>query len=907
MIDTVVKRQRSGSGSDREGQLKAAVGRATRSPMIRDVVSIAVMLAAILSVYYPVVFGFKSLVTDAPLPKGPLYVGDPMAGGPITYGKLLAVMQSWSHLHLPIWLPTEGYGITLGGNQAAPWFFPEELLRALCPHNPSLWNVAALGLAALGAYILARELGAGRIGAMASGVVFSLSGPMIANINLDMINPLAVMPFVIWSGKRFIDARASAKKSWPWFVASTFTISQLFLAGFAEVLPLELITVGIYLLIRILTVSAGARDRIKLAGSWILSLLAGIGSALIAIVTLLQPLGSYSVLQSGRSYIHHYAGFWLISLFDPWTFGKGLTSGSLNPGVTDWSPGNIVIFALFGVGVFSLFRLEKGWQRRWMVASVALVGFGLLGFADELSVLNIFALPPFNLIAMVRFLQYLWWLPLSLVVGQAVTLMARNRVSRTILGAGLLGSFGALASLWIYIFVVGAGKFKAVSSANVGSTIRTNFPLVVFPLVACLVLLLFRGRIRALLALASLLALTLYVVPRNFFPANQAPSMAQSVKAALDRAGLADSLAFAPDNLYLPSALVADGIPEIQSFDVFFPKGYSSTLIHWFGDAPTKDPSSPLFPFAPTMYRVSAGPYSLGPLRAIGVETVVLSRPLAKADFSELPVAAPEPPDIGVSALRYRAAMTALLSVYKSRGDLLEAFPVATDSSAMITWALSSQRAGDVDAKLLAPYLSVYQAIHSYQSKAPTFKPIVAKAISNPISYVGSATFDGSKVYIYQIGGSANKGPVWIPRDVRIMPKGFSGVVPLNEPVASLPYGTSYSLNQQAALKITNVKLSENTDSAILDFNSSGRGLIAIRRQVAPGETLTVNGARAKLIKVDNFLTGVEVSPGRNVVRVDYVGSSVSIIFWVDLALNGAMAAIIIACLFGMAKRRLTA
>jgi len=85
------------------------------------------------------------------------------------------------------------------GSFQLPALYPPDLLHALWP-SPAFvsWLLTLhLPLAALGAYWLARELGATRAGAFASGVVLSLCGFTLSTLNLyAFLQALALAPFV---------------------------------------------------------------------------------------------------------------------------------------------------------------------------------------------------------------------------------------------------------------------------------------------------------------------------------------------------------------------------------------------------------------------------------------------------------------------------------------------------------------------------------------------------------------------------------------------------------------------------------------------------------------------------------------------------------------------------------------
>jgi hypothetical protein len=91
------------------------------------------------------------------------------------------------------------------GAPAIPVTYPLDLLLALLPGPvPASWLLTLhLPLAALGFYWLARELGADRLGAYASGTAFALGGLAASSVNLYVfLQALALAPFVALAMRR---------------------------------------------------------------------------------------------------------------------------------------------------------------------------------------------------------------------------------------------------------------------------------------------------------------------------------------------------------------------------------------------------------------------------------------------------------------------------------------------------------------------------------------------------------------------------------------------------------------------------------------------------------------------------------------------------------------------------------
>jgi Bacterial membrane protein YfhO len=101
---------------------------------------------------------------------------------------------------LPAWNP-----FIFEGSFQLPAVYPPDLLLALSPGPVfASWLLTLhLPLAALGAYWLARELGASRVGAFAGGALYALCGFALSTLNLYVfLQALALAPFVVGLARR---------------------------------------------------------------------------------------------------------------------------------------------------------------------------------------------------------------------------------------------------------------------------------------------------------------------------------------------------------------------------------------------------------------------------------------------------------------------------------------------------------------------------------------------------------------------------------------------------------------------------------------------------------------------------------------------------------------------------------
>jgi hypothetical protein len=117
-----------------------------------------------------------------------------------------ALRSSIGHGEWPLWNRFEGCGDALaGGAQAAP-FSPFTLLALLLPVAASFGFSASIAffLAALGTYLLARELGCGEMAALTGAAVFTLSAPIALQILWPLGFGWALLPLVLMATRRVI-------------------------------------------------------------------------------------------------------------------------------------------------------------------------------------------------------------------------------------------------------------------------------------------------------------------------------------------------------------------------------------------------------------------------------------------------------------------------------------------------------------------------------------------------------------------------------------------------------------------------------------------------------------------------------------------------------------------------------
>jgi hypothetical protein len=853
-----------------------------------EIAHITFLSLILLAVYAPVLLGHASLLTDSSFPSGSVSFGDPAAGGPITFYKELAVANAWAHLHFPWWLPSEGYGVTLAGNQAAPWFFPEIVVHLLFPMNLSIWNVFALIFGAVGVYLLCRHLNISPSGGVASGVVYVLAGPAITNLNLDMINPLMVMPYLLLASLKLLDALKSRRYAITWMSLCTFALSQLFLSGFAEVYPIELATVGLFLLVRLYELHVGVRKAIAFLGVWLGCVLVGVASSLIAIITLIQPLRSYTLFQYSGSWSTALPKFWLSIMFDPWAFGRGVVASPLMQGYTAWEFGNPVIVGLAIVGALLALRRDVRGEvgTRWVYLAYALLAYGLFGIVNLFHVLDVLSIPPLNLIASVRFLAFAWWLPLALVVGWTISRIRFASTRVLVLGYSVQ-VVAAVPLLWlVYRYVYAPQQ----SSPLLLSVLRDSAFIGGLFVLGLIVIVLVPRSARAYGALIAIVAATVLVVPKNFWPVRQAPQEAQGIVHIIRHAGLGKVATFSSGSLNLPSGLISDGLWNIQAFDVFEPKGYTRTVSALFGGGNPLLQGSPIYPGFPAMMSISLSPSAIKKLRIMGVGVLVSPSRLIQRSLQPVVKVGSQLNFTRYTAAQYTQALAALVAVYESRPDLQRSFSYTALDPELLQWAIGAVANNDSSAVQLDSFDGIYRQVLSQWNRTHMSVFVVSRestGITHLVRYLGTSEFEGVREYIYSLDRARSAGLLFTPLTVHGV-RGLSSKNPSPLVSASnvvVPYGQALSLDQRGA-HIQMVASSWNSSSLQLKLRSQSRALAVVRQVLVPGESVTINGHPAKVVPVNGFLTGIVVPRGSSVVIIEF-GSVLEVsLFWIDVVLN---------------------
>jgi len=566
-------------------------------------------------IYFPVVAGHAALKTNLAWPPGPLFVQDPTAGGATTLPYEYLSLLAWKHLQWPAWDPFQAFGVSLWANQGVPFFVPELVTHLLFPHNYSIWNLLRLLIMAFGCYLLARSLGQSYWAAIVVGVLATLAGPTPTNINLSLLNPLMVFPYLLLSLRSLLyDNGQSVFIPFLGVVTST---ALLTLSDFLEVLPLFAIVAVIYSIALLVRLGSLQKIvcRLTLAASGALA--GGIVGA-IGIVPLLQAVqGGYGKnTNPPTSYLDSVQRFWIATAFVPHLSGPAGVLFTHHFIQTVWTLGTpflglFLITALLGT-------LAHDRSSSWyVIPSVAISLFGVIAYGNIGGVLSFFNVFPFKYIIMVRFLEFAWWIPWCLLAGYTIDVIRRFSLLEILLS--VLGS-SIITLLLVEAYVRNIKQLHALSALHfvVPACVFCGISLIAVTVGLCIQ----RYVHLSFIAVGVVIIVTGLAVPRNFFPATgnavlDSVSMHRLSSARMTTAqfGVLQLLTKA----YSAQVAGAINAPSyIAVLSTLFP---SSDSVN--GLVPTDDIGQP------TLFYVKLDLGSMQSLAQLGVNTLIIRTPLA--------------------------------------------------------------------------------------------------------------------------------------------------------------------------------------------------------------------------------------------------------------------------------------
>ena len=572
--------------------------------------------------YWPVLDGARSLVTNGRVQR-PFFVIDTLGGGPIQAPLTRLAAASWGHLQLPIVDPFQGFGIPLVSNQGVPVYPPQVIAHLLFPGNYSTWFVINLVALAFGVYLLARAFGVSFSGGMAAGFLAALAGPVPPNINTSVPNPLAVLPFVLVAVRYAVDPGSSHRRTAMLGIATS--VALLCLSGFQELLPLMAVVIVVYTAALVVHYQTWRSRPRRIAGVAAAGF-AGAAIGSIGILPTLAVVNAGASVNGPSSYLSHSPVFWLSTLVFPTLTGRAMNESPQGLGHPVNAIGTPLLVLVVVLALLAALRAEGRATRWYVLPSVAFVLFGVLAYADVAHVLQLLHVPVFEEIGSNRFLQFAWWVPLCLLVGTVVS------------NAGVLRWTDVLSAL---AAAVGVGAYtywryrQALAASHVpGGPSVGHAPIVAATVVVCFVAAIVAGRWTGArfaggLMAAVVLASCVYALPTNFAPAADGRAVA-AVKVPGDRSASGDQLAFFGIR-QLPTRQYS-----VQLWGPVIPEAYRVALTGLF-NYPETGGLGALWVVAPTLGVVTLTPRTVSVLGSMGVDLLLLTRPLSGSGFSSIP------------------------------------------------------------------------------------------------------------------------------------------------------------------------------------------------------------------------------------------------------------------------------
>ncbi len=335
---------------------RAAPGAALARPRLwRDILGVAVLVAAALAIFAPVWLRNQVWI-DGDL--GFFY-------WPTMQTVFAAVRQG----HLPLWTPDMLGGFPLYADGSVGTLFPLNWVLILWPSALMLIPFGRMVLAAVGMYLLVRTLGFGPLGAVVAGLVFALNGFAVAHFShIDLANGTAMLPYVLVAAEMSIRA-----KRWPnaglWLLAAGIAYGLAWLS-LHPMAPLMILLVYVPWVIYRGLGERGRRGVGWVAAALVVPVVLAIGLSSAQIVPMLELAASSPRQTAGLRFNSSYSlpPHDLIGFIWPTFFH------SANGGV-QWGLWNLETLTYIGTLPFVLALVAvTAWPRRRHVAFFAVLG-----------------------------------------------------------------------------------------------------------------------------------------------------------------------------------------------------------------------------------------------------------------------------------------------------------------------------------------------------------------------------------------------------------------------------------------------------------------------------------------------------------------------------------------------------
>ena len=384
----------------------------------------------------------------------------------ILRGSLLAVGGDGLYIYLPnfyshkvLWDPLLFSGFPMMADpQVLTWYPPAFLLSLL----PGAWNVFIIMAYVAGSsfmYGYVYTLTRSRFAAFTSGLVFGLSGFMMAHLgHAVIIHVAAWIPLILWSLEA-LRQRLTVR----WLVIGSVAVALCFLAGHSQIFVYGLLVAGGYVLVLGWSAPAG---RWRYYAASLLMVLLGIGLAAIQIVPTIELIGQS--IRVGYPY-HDFVAHSLpprqaFTLIFPMVFGHPSASGALpyfGPDNQTELTGYVGLLPLLLAAVGLVASKKKSLVLFWLCVALLAVVLAM-GDATPLArllyhvpILNGFRAPARHFIELT--------VAVSLLSGLGVAAILQQQVSARLLRRVIVA--GSLAMIvFVVLLLMNAGYMNAVAA-----------------------------------------------------------------------------------------------------------------------------------------------------------------------------------------------------------------------------------------------------------------------------------------------------------------------------------------------------------------------------------------------------------------------------------------------------------
>jgi hypothetical protein len=477
---------------------------------------------------------------------------------------------------LPLWNPYSYAGMVLHADAQTALLYPITWLALVLPFEDAwgLMAVLKLLIAGLGAHAFARALGIGRAGALAAGLVFMLSAPLVVWLQWPLTSVFALLPWLLLASDR-----AWRRRDRRSVALLGVAVGLSIFAGHPETALLSSCAAFVYIAGRAVAERPGWSEAARGLGAWTGGHLLG---ALIAGIALVPFLEAYSesitrIAHGDFAEVHLPLSSAILYAL-PHIYGDGKPDyvGPLATYVAAAAYVGLLALLLAGVAAFRLRRAPATTGLAAMGVAAFMVGFGVPPVRTIVE--NVPLLADGN----TSRVFYIVALTIAVGAGAGLESLLRRPLAlrRAALGAGAMG----LAFALFYLVDAIAGKLDAPLSVELRALGRFGVMLVLGAGVLA-----FLGRLRPLAAVAlALLVLALdlgYLRGYNqMLPDEQAyPGRTPAIEFLASRPGSRLSVIRPgpfPPYVLPPNTSAPYGLEAVQGYDYPQPKRWAD--LSWF-------------------------------------------------------------------------------------------------------------------------------------------------------------------------------------------------------------------------------------------------------------------------------------------------------------------------------------